>query len=62
MTRKDYVKFAEAMAYSKPKGERTCQCGGSLDTWRLLRLQMANIFSDDNDRFDRERFFQACEE
>ena len=57
MTRKDYVKFA---AVAKEMAETFGRHGH----WHVVRefeIRMAGIFAADNPRFDRERFYRACE-
>ena len=49
MTRKDYMRFAEIVREANP----------SFAPW--LASQMARVFAEDNPRFDRQRFFTACE-
>ncbi len=60
MTRKDYVKFAEAIKRTSEIYPKTYPVpyGEVID---FLRIKVADIFAADNPRFDRERFYQACE-
>ena len=58
MTRKDYVRFAQLVASYKVD----CHDEGT-HPWVIadhFARCMANVFADDNPRFDRERFLQAC--
>lgn len=60
MTRKDYVKFAEMVSsYLLDPHDRDTS---PLVVAGFLALRMADIFEDDNPRFDRERFLdRACD-
>jgi len=58
MTKKDYKKFA---AVIKESFERY---GGRFIADRatdFLKYEIAGIFAADNPRFDREKFYQACQ-
>ena len=58
MSRRNYVKFAEAMKFHKPiKGSPGFD--GRLYQWRLDVSVMADVFYADNPRFDRDRFLRA---
>ena len=55
MTRRDYVKFAGLIsrhATRKSKAEK--------DLVRDVAKGMADIFSEDNPRFNVDRFYKAC--
>ena len=54
MTRKDYVRFAAMLSsyIVDPHDEGT----SPVDVAGFFALRMADIFADDNPRFDRERF------
>lgn len=53
MTKKDYIKFAVMFNVYKDMP--------SADTlWNALVEYSANIFSDDNSNFDKQRFYAAC--
>ncbi len=62
MTKKDYVKFAEMVKYNR------ANTGTGMDeTFAGYRVAcndfayaMADIFKEDNPRFDRDRFLKAC--
>ena len=59
MTRKDYVAIAEALRKVQPALD---DHGGSLHLqWAIDRTAIADVFENDNPRFDRERFADACE-
>lgn len=53
MTRKDYVAFAEAI--------RVLRWQLGREDWELVRNAAADVFAGDNARFDRLRFYSACE-
>jgi len=63
MTRRDYVMIAGAI-------NRAVQCGRNLDTpdrqqaadvvLQLTIAELGYVFSQDSERFDRERFENAC--
>lgn len=55
MTRKDYVAIATAFKMVSNTMDRTS------DDWQLLRQLIGDAFELDNARFDRERFYTACE-
>ena len=65
MTRKDYVAIADAFNNGKPPtmiGVREPNPEDRADrTWVILRSEVANVLAADNPRFDRERFYAACE-
>jgi len=54
MTRKDYIKFADLLRYVREAKEAGQEI---TDDWVILAV--ANIFGEDNPRFDRDRFFNA---
>ena len=54
MTRKDYVAIARCFANVDGRMEGT-------DVWLILRAEIADVLELDNPRFDRERFYDACE-
>lgn len=61
MTQRDYVKFASLIA-----GELALarNCGGNWLQERIVnnfKLSIADIFANDNKRFNREEFYRACE-
>lgn len=61
MTRKDYVKVAQAI---REMGEHNAVDLTWSEGWHAARSsfaqRMAGIFQTDNARFDRARFFEAC--
>jgi len=60
MTRKDYVAIAEAIAFARstlPSPQRRGDIGRAVQT---VVDAIAKTLADDNPRFDRERFLQAC--
>lgn len=52
MTRKDYIKIAQAISETK-------NANNEINSYELEGT-LVNIFLADNPRFDAERFFQAC--
>jgi hypothetical protein len=58
MTRKDYVSTAEILADYR----RTFYSGGekTADAFDELVNDFAQMFADDNDRFIRSKFLDAC--
>lgn len=59
MTRKDYVRIAAVFASTKP-APREGDTARALYVWRLTVARMATVLSDDNPRFDADRFHDAC--
>jgi len=60
MTRKDYVLLAEALqvtAYALNPPERT----GALLAANEIAHRLADQLHQDNNRFDRQRFIEACQ-
>jgi len=57
MSKKDYVAFASVLAEAMDTAPAE-----ALPAIRGLISEVACIFSEDNDRFDRERFLTACHE
>lgn len=63
MTKKDYVRFAaivsKRMDDAKGRGERS---GRSEAVTALTKFatDLADLFQQDNERFDRARFMKAC--
>jgi hypothetical protein len=55
VTRKDYQRFAEVFRAAKANNYLTP------DIFIWLTKEVADIFSNDNSRFSREKFYQACE-
>lgn len=70
MTRKDYVRFAEAIATNRnqlvalqmeTKGERAFEAyQNAVFLLREHAMTMAEHMKEDNPRFDRKRFLNAC--
>jgi len=62
MTKKDYIKFANALAGLRPIQtdlETKCDFERRLRLWRKMIERIAEIFASDNPRFDRERFLKT---
>jgi len=55
MTRKDYVAIADALRNVKPTASHVWEL-----QWKSDRVALANVFAADNPRFDRDRFYKAC--
>lgn len=70
MTKKDYIKFAEMIKTRKNELIRLIDESASPTTIRAweereqevsdMSILIADIFADDNPRFDRSRFLRAC--
>jgi len=58
MSRKDYVKFAELFStyYADPHPPMT----HPETVAYFFSMRVADLFAEDNERFDRERFMGAC--
>lgn len=56
MTRKDYIKFAETIKNS------IYPLGSKFDNKTILKIteDLIEVFREDNERFDSERFRKAC--
>ena len=66
MTRKDYVAIAEAIAPTVRHGlsgtiEDRSYAEGHLAAAGSIRGAIADVLAKDNPRFDRQRFYNACE-
>lgn len=64
MTRKDYVAVARALATTKPEISVMLH-GDSYEKVKTARQdiidRIADVFAADNPRFNRKRFYSACE-
>lgn len=70
MTKKDYIKFAAMLNTHIDNTQKSIGLSTTHDvleyhTARLTEVEaivrdVADIFQDDNPRFDRDRFLQAC--
>jgi hypothetical protein len=65
MTRKDYVKLADSLKWSRPVMGKASQYKPSEQrareaAWCMIVRNLAEQFEADNDRFDRSRFFTAA--
>jgi hypothetical protein len=71
MTRKDYVKFASVLKQNKPTSRDEIEIHPSdvaatdeetliNAVWRQLAGDIADIFQQDNPKFDRARFLAAA--
>lgn len=69
MTRKDYVKIAEAINETVRQNDTDAHCtsedndyvNGKRDATHTIMVGIADMLAADNPRFDRERFYRACE-
>lgn len=67
MSKKDYQAIARALYINQPYKDREVGHVASdaeesvFDQWRMDRDALASVFADDNPRFDRARFVEACE-
>ncbi len=58
MTRKDYIAFAKIIRAHRERWlDEDC---GECPPILAIADDMADLFSNDNPRFDRQRFLQAC--
>ncbi|KKK92600.1 hypothetical protein LCGC14_2701290 [marine sediment metagenome] len=57
MTRKDYAAIASAFV----RASAMIYNPGENDMWDELRDQITNVIAANNPRFDRDKFFNACE-
>lgn len=63
MTRRDYELIAASVSRSRMvKGliGRTPERNAALDAVSLVAIDLAATLANDNPRFDKERFFNAC--
>lgn len=59
-TRKHYERIAQAIAETSGKYEAT-EAGSAVDSTRdYIANELADMFAEDNPRFDRERFCAAA--
>lgn len=63
MTKKDYQAIAAALYRVRPAPECLAVAGGAamLGQWAQDRNAIANVLAEDNPRFNRELFIEACE-
>ena len=63
MTKKDYIKFAAMLNGQKPvkmDTETTGEFYSRVAMWNHVVHETADIFAEENSRFDRQRFLVAC--
>jgi hypothetical protein len=61
VTRKDYVAIARAFHECKPLDNGTgVKYAAEKETWESIMMEVANVFAEDNARFEVKRFFAAC--
>ena len=59
MTRKDYVKFARVLRGIKPQNNGNVrEYELRLSQWERMIEVIANILEDDNERFNRQKFYK----
>ena len=66
MTRKDYIAIADALAQTRPDSTMldpivVKESVEIWDQWLRDRRRVADVLASDNPRFDRQRFYDACE-
>lgn len=60
MTKRDYIKFAKMLASE----QATARIGHTIHQCVIveyIKVLIADIFAHDNPRFNREKFYRACE-
>lgn len=62
MTKKDYIKLAQALKDCKPIGERGVSLVDTayIQSWENVVNHVALTLKHDNQRFNRNRFLAAC--
>lgn len=64
MTRRDYIKLAEALKWSRPNMGRVMarkpNSRARLEQWCNDVTSIADTLLADNGRFNRDRFYTAC--
>jgi hypothetical protein len=62
MTRKDYVKIAEALNSARPPHKKSDpnDTREAWETWAMTVDKITDVLAADNDDFDRTRFLRAC--
>jgi hypothetical protein len=60
MSKKDYEKFAQIFLDTKPPRPPHAPDFGRYTVWFSVLIRMTDVFKDDNPRFDRNRFLEAC--
>ena len=61
MTRKDYVVLAQAFERTRPRDNEGYNYLERKQQWELTRTLVSQELRQDNPRFDRDRFYAACE-
>lgn len=62
MTRRHYVMLAAALAAACPVNRGTAEDIGRRKQWEHDCITIANALTEDNRRFDHQRFIDACRE
>lgn len=60
MTKKDFITFAKAIKDLRRFDSTYDKDGDAVVKVKHVEEMCADIFSRDNGRFDRDRFFKAC--
>ena len=60
MTKKDYIKLAQALKDSKPTAADEPNTYFMRQTWNYTVHKIVQVLADDNPRFDATRFYAAC--
>ena len=65
MTKKDYeliaseIEFAKINFVDNATGDKPYD-NGKYDTWYVMAINLATTLKNNNPKFDRERFLEAC--
>mgnify|MGYP001563212469 CR=1 FL=1 len=57
MTRKDYIEIAKVLKNAK---EEVLQDQGRIGTIRQIALDLCGVLKQDNQRFNKDKFLEAC--
>jgi hypothetical protein len=60
MTKKDYIRAANAIAWLRKDERRRIDMSGREPTSNIVEQTFIEFFRGDNPRFDKERFQEAC--
>lgn len=60
MTKKDYIRIAEALRAAMPDDSSSKTYKAELARWDITALHLLHALHSDNPRFDRDRFATAC--
>ena len=59
MTRKDYIKIAKVLKDNKPGIAHWIE-DTPTDVWENILVELANVLYDDNNNFNYNKFYEAC--